>query len=277
MASICTNPQFLYKLGALIFGAGLIGGIIILILYLYSKYVKDDQIYAWSRLESYQLAVSVFVAFVMILITSQIICPVGYFTDLSKLLGAENTGGLSIYAASENYLIDSANNAFDVFLAGRYIYAIYTVASRFSVYMCAGTFTTVGTGTSPGMNFFSCIMGASMGGGAGAAVYVSPFGGHGYLLSITSVMMNTALMEYFTSILYLFLLEFANSGIAFFLLPLGVLVRMIPFSRRVGAMLMSIAFVFMFVYPLVLSIFYIRSLCKFTNRMLKLQIEEFFF
>lgn len=265
--SICTNVSFLNSISEFIILSGMIGSAIILIVYIYSRISQDDRAYAWSKIEIYQLLVSVFSAFAMVFIGSAFICQQEIYSGFMGIfsLPGISTGAngqvidlpSSIYDAAKEYLIGASNTAFATFLASRYAHASYSVASRYSVYVCGSPWSSVGSKVNPNINVFNCIMGFALPLGAGAGIYISPFAGYSTLLSLTNLMMNLSLVEYITSITYLFLLEFSVSGIAFFMLPLGILVRMVPFSRRVGALLMTVAFVFMFVYPLVLSVFYV--------------------
>jgi len=237
--------------------AAAIGLLVILIVYLYSKYANDNRYSAWAKIEVYQLGVSL-IAFGTMLILINLICTSGYFSDFAKILGFKSTGeALSFKGAAENYLKQSAVYSYNVFTSAEYFYAAYSVASRYTAYLCGNSMGGAQV-TAPGpLNKVNCIMGSSIGAGGGAGIYVSPMAGYGTYMSVVSFISNGALMSFFTNITSYFLLEFSFSGMLLFLFPLGLLIRMIPFSRRIGAALMSIGFAFIFVYPLVLSVFYI--------------------
>ena len=238
--------------------ASIIGVIIILIIYLYSKYANDNRFYAWAKIEIYQLGISL-VAFITMVILVELICQPSLYSSFANTLGFKQVpSSLSFMDAANDYLTDSASYSYKVVSSSLYFYAIYSVASRYTAYLCSnsmGPFTTIGK---PGkLNEVNCIMGSALGGGGGAGLYVVPMAGYGTYMSVVSFIANTALMALFLNMTSIFLFKFATTGIMFFLFPLGLLMRMIPFSRRVGAALMSIGFAFVFVYPLVLSVFYI--------------------
>ena len=56
---------------------------------------------------------------------------------------------------------------------------------------------------------------------------------------------------------YLFILKFVFTGFVLFFLPLGIFLRAMPFLRTTGSLLMAVSLSFVFVYPLVLSVFYL--------------------
>jgi hypothetical protein len=71
------------------------------------------------------------------------------------------------------------------------------------------------------------------------------------------VSFNTTLFSFLSALNFLLILKYILSGILLFMLPLGTFMRSVPFMRKFGALLMSVAISFVFIYPLILSVFYL--------------------
>ncbi|MFZ5500653.1 MAG: hypothetical protein ACOY58_01905, partial [Candidatus Micrarchaeota archaeon] len=63
--------------------------------------------------------------------------------------------------------------------------------------------------------------------------------------------------SYLSILNYLFVLRYVFSGFVLFFLPLGILLRALPYLRPLGSLLISVAISFLMIYPLILAVFYI--------------------
>lgn len=227
--------------------------VIIGISYMLGNLLSSTRLVVWSKTEVFQLFISLAVVGIM-MSGINTFC----MLDMSAFYGLFDVGatgvppGLDMYSAAEAYLVEAGMWTHDLMLSARYHLGGYSLMQMFGRNYCEGN---------PAYAWLFCLFGAilpSVSGGSGASsITTAPDAGYGMLTSVLGAAFNTITMSYLSVLNYIFVLRYVFSGFVLFFLPLGILLRALPYLRPLGSLLMSVAISFLMIYPLILAVFYI--------------------
>lgn len=239
---------------------GILGGIIIALVNMLGEFLHNPKVSLWSKTESVQLFVAI-VATIFILQGINLFCTI----NLVDFIGLFNVdiaadkvpaSSVTLFDGAELYLRTAAQYNLDLLSVIRYHLGGFNILESRYVAKCSPYEGVVGGVT----NTIGCLFGGFLGLGAGTAYSVNPESGYALSSSALFLAFNTVIFSYLSTLNYLFILKYVYAGLALFFLPLGVFIRSIPYMRGLGSVLIAFSVSFIFVYPLVLSMFYIDFL-----------------
>ena len=243
MVDMCSMDfTTIYSLAAY---ASVITAAIIGITYMFGNFTKNPKVSVWAKTEVIQLVISVISVIILVFLMNTF-CLVN-MNAVSELFGFTYTGDPtdSIYGGAENYLENSARYSHFTLSITRYHLKGFTVLAYIGMFECDG----VGSAAALAFPFLSgCMYGYS-------GENVAPFGGYGAINGALTAMFNANLMSYVMALNYLFILRYVYYGFVFFLLPIGIFARSLPYLRGFGSVFIAIAVSFMLIYPLTLAVF----------------------
>ncbi|HQT44601.1 MAG TPA: hypothetical protein PLO51_01365, partial [Candidatus Micrarchaeota archaeon] len=94
--------------------------------------------------------------------------------------------------------------------------------------------------------FISCLVG-------GPGYSQSKYSGEYSIEGMLSSLLNTTTASYLSAIFILFTLNFLTNGLFLYFLPLGIMLRSIPFMRGFGGALIALVLVMYIGYPVMLT------------------------
>ncbi|MFH2106247.1 MAG: hypothetical protein ABII22_03225 [Candidatus Micrarchaeota archaeon] len=208
--------------------------LILALFMMYSKSISNEKLDIWSRTELVQLFISIcFVVLFGIIVTSY--CALTSDSLAIFVEGGTQKPNLNIFEASEAYLLETAQYSHQALNVNRYYLEAFEMFKTRNRQLCADAMCLFGyTGDS-----------------------WSPYAGLSPVAGAFYVSFNTTLFSFLSALNFLLILKYILSGILLFMLPLGTFMRSVPFMRKFGALLMSVAISFIFIYPLILSVFYL--------------------
>ncbi|MFH1520060.1 MAG: hypothetical protein ABID61_00270 [Candidatus Micrarchaeota archaeon] len=223
--------------------AAMTTSLLIAISFMAGRALSNPKLILWSKTEIIQLGISLFTIFI---ITASVttFCNLNV-RSIEEALGLTPTMGatVNIYQAASEYLRDATIYTHNAIVVSRYQLEAYTVLSYFSAFECDWPIGRVGIG---------CWFGWG-------GTNMQNFGGYGAAMAALNTSFNSLLITYFTLINHIFILLFIYKGFAFFFLPVGILMRSLPYLRHFGAVLIAISMAFLIVYPAMLAIFNIMG------------------
>jgi hypothetical protein len=164
----------------------------------------------------------------------KVLCGVD-FVSLAQMFDSSVSGEQhDVYEASLSYLKDVARYCHSVVITARYYLGKINIAQSYSVWKCPMPlciFTTGGTGESK-----------------------NPHQGATFFSSFYHILMNSALLAFFSVMNLYHFLKGLEQGNLLFLLPFAVFFRSIPALRRVGAVMFGIVIAFFFAMPVTLAL-----------------------
>ncbi len=202
--------------------------------YMIGQSISNPRLIAWSKEEVVQLLIS-FLFLSLSLMMIKAMCSVDYCSFYAFFTGSSPGGSGSIYDGAVDYLSDIASYAHNVTVEARYFIGKAEIAQSYSKWKCPLPL---------------CIF---SGGGTGENDV--SYAGAGYFIGIFTMVMQSGLFAFFSAMLNLQFITSLSSGFFLMLFPFAVFFRTMPFMRRVGAVIMAIAFSFFVVYPFLLSVF----------------------
>ncbi|MDO8554450.1 MAG: hypothetical protein Q7S22_06595 [Candidatus Micrarchaeota archaeon] len=228
----------------------ILGGIIIALVNMFGQTTHNPKLSLWSKTEVVQLFTSL-VATILILQGVNIYCSI----NLLSVVNLFTTGttitapasSVTLFGGAELYLKQSALFNKELLSITRYHLGAYNILEGRYLSRCA---------EDDGANILLCMFGGFVGAG-GASHTQAPESGYSTVSSGLFLSFNTQMFSYLSSLNYLFILRYIFSGMVLFFLPLGTFIRSIPYLRGLGSLLIAVSASFLFIYPLVLSIFYI--------------------
>jgi len=235
----------------LIAGASTVTVLFIAFGYMLGQALHNPKVSLWAKTEVIQLFMSAVYA-VLIFAALQAFCTFN-FASVGDLFGLDTgaQGALNIFDAADGYLREGAFYIKDVLSVARYHLGAYSIFQMRSLWLCEEGGVT---------NILFCIFGSAVAnpsGGASAGIGVSPESGYALAAAGMNVAFNSLLFSYLSTLNYLFILNYILSAMIFFFLPLGIFLRSMPYLRGLGSLFMAMTLAFLFVYPSVLSIFYL--------------------
>ncbi len=240
VATVC-SPEFMDFLTSTIFPlaayAGIITAIIIAVSFMVGQAIRNPKVTVWAKTEVVQL----FISFVSLLLLSSLF---GFFCsidmhNIADIFEITYSGPSSMFDAAEDYLVSAARYSHNALTVVRYHLEGYTVLGCMGAFKCAYSMDHTGWG---------CWFGFS-------GTQTQPFGGYAALNAALNTIFNSTLMSYLMSLNYLMILLYIYKGFAFFLFPIGIFMRSMPYMRSFGSVLISIAISFSIIYPLFLATF----------------------
>ncbi len=240
MVDVCASLQgiletSIYPSAAI---ASLATAALIGVTYMVSQMIQNPRLSTWAKTEAPQLITSTVFAFLVVFLI-QTTCvmkvdSVSSIVDLAQVQGVDLT--LPLLDGSAAYVKNVASFAHNATVNTRYYLGTINLLESQSIWKC------------PLWCFFSQ-------GGTGTSYM--PGSGASYMTAGFMVAFNVALMGYMNALMHLYFLGYIQSGFFLFLLPLGIMLRALPYMRQVGSLLLAVVFGFFVVYPLILASFYV--------------------
>lgn len=234
----------------------LVTGMIIALCYMFGNATNNPKVLLWAKTEIVQLFISLATVGILFGIIASF-CAI----DLRSILTLFDVPSprlpanpLSVYDGGELYLVQGGIWVHDILSAARYHLGGFNILEMYGRWICDGP------AGSPAVDFIFCIFGNALSLGGGTGISASPDSGWAYLAPALSVSFNTLVFSYLSILNYLFILRYVYSGFVFFFLPVGIFLRSMPFMRGLGSLMISVTISFLFIYPLVLSVFYLDFL-----------------
>ncbi len=216
---ICGPAGSLFTEWQMFTGAALLFSIAaIVFLYLVNRFFQNSEGAAWSKLELYEVFVTVVIIIAVAAATDQA-CKV----HAGMLFpGTSIPSGYNIYQASVYYLEEFSSSLMYITTA---LYAMYCWMDPLASMTFTGKPLGIGTAIQPT---------------AGIAATIKP--------GLTNAF-NMLIIGYVINKVQIFLVDFVSFGFLKYYLPLGVVLRSFAPTRRIGGTIIAIALGFLFVYP----------------------------
>ncbi len=256
-AAVC-GTDFLNFLTSVIYPlagyASVLTGIIIAIVFMIGEATSNPKLTVWSKTEIVQL----FASIVSLLLLSSVF---GFFCALdiksvAELFGLNYPGPTTMFNAAQSYLVGAATYSHNALTVIRYHLEGYSVLAAMGLFKC----TNLGSEVVIVLPFLSgCGYGET-------GDNLSPFGGYAAMNGALTMIFNSVLMSYLMSLNYLMILLYIYKGFAFFLFPIAIFIRSMPYMRGLGSILIAVAISFTIVYPFFLAIFDIMANDALFNR-----------
>lgn len=235
--NVFTNAVF-----PLLIAASLATATIITLSYMAGISFNNPRLTLWAKTEIIQLFISLAsVSIIILAVTTFCGLDMKEIADIFDLPGTH--ASINVYDAARGYLIGATQYTHNAIVVTRYHLEAYTVLSYFNAFICDFQIGRFGLG---------CLFGYA--GGTD-----QPFGGYSADIAAMNIFFNGMIIANFTVLNFLFVLLFVYKGFVFLFLPLGVLLRALPYMRQVGSLLIALALSFLVVYPFVLGIFYLMG------------------
>ena len=245
-AAVC-GPDFIDFLSSTIFpiaaAAGVLAGVVIALTYMAGEVLRNPKLAVWSKTEIVQLLIS-FASLLFLGSLFAFFCSLD-MQGVASIFELEYTGPDNMFDAAENYLVSAAKYSHNALAVLRYHLKAYTILGYMGEFQC----TSLSSGVVIAFPFLSgCGYGYS--GTSGL-----PFGGYAALNTALNTVFNSTLMSYVISLNYLIILLYIYRGFAFFLFPIGIFLRSMPYMRGLGSTLISVAIAFTIIFPFFLAVF----------------------
>ncbi len=236
-----TNLTMLSGLGAII------TAVIIALGYMVGEFLQNPRIIVWAKIELGQFVVSMLLLILIVACLDVFACSLK-FGDVKQFTGI--TGDLQIATlgisddanlidASKAYSLNLVKFNKDVLTKIRFNIGRIELRAGFSRWQC---------GQDEGMSegkVFSCLIG-------GPGFSKAEYSGEYSISGVLSALLNTTTASYLSAIFILFTLEFLTNGLFMYFLPLGIMLRSIPFMRGFGGALIALVLVMYIGYPVML-------------------------
>ncbi len=242
--------------------ASIISFSVIGLIYMLSKILQDQRLEYWSKREVYEVFLTaIFALFISFLITNIMV--------KGKAVYILGIAGFGPFESEENFTdyldylaypyFDSTNSLssggpFSTNPTGQYmsfvdaseVYLRASVAyiSKFTNYLqnSIGNFYKIS-----GLSRLSCLNLCLFG---GSSFSFSPFSGFTSFISVYSMALNSASFFLLSAYIQYFLIAYFFNGFFIYFLPIGILLRTIPFFRNIGAIFISLSLGFYFLLPI---------------------------
>ena len=198
------------------------------IVYMVGKFTENPRLNVWAQAELGQIILSIIIA-VFILGGMIWFCLEGSGLAVSAGMysgGSPYSG--NIYDISCNYLSDVAQYSNDVMSLIRYNIGVGNIRASLNEFGCKTDEIFY--------NPYRCQM-AFLG---GPATSWNKYASNYNYVSLFNTSLNIATICFFNSLFLLYLLQYISSGVFFVLLPIGIILRTIPFLRGLGGSLIAI-------------------------------------
>jgi len=242
-AAIC-GTEFTDFLSAVIYPlvayAGIVAGILIAITFMAGQFLRNPKLNVWSRTEILQLFMSIISLFLLVLMFNSF-CAID-MRDVAEIFEIPYTCDsppCSVFDAAEDYLWKSGVYCHNALIVARYHLKGYTVLGYMGEFECDMSTGFIGWG---------CWFGYS-------GTNVQPYGGYAAMNAALGTIFNSTLMSYLAVLNYLIILIYIYKGFAFFLFPIGIFLRSMPYMRAFGSVMIAVSISFVIIYPFFLAVF----------------------
>lgn len=211
--------------------------------YMVGNLISNPKVTLWAKTEIIQLFFTIAAVVVIIQLIS-VFCSID-ISALSGMTGVSTDNTLphsNLFDSAEEYLSKTAEYTHTVLRIERYHLKAFDMLQGRSRWECADKIFGVQL----------CLFG-------GSGPSFAPYAWTSYYAGAFHVAFQSALFSFLFTMNSWFILQYVNKGFVLFFLPLGILLRSLPFMRSVGALFITVALCFMIVYPTVLSLFYLVS------------------
>jgi len=203
--------------------------------YMIGQIFSNPKISLWSKTEIIQLFFSlVSIFFIIIFVQSFCSLNIGAVSELTTIPSTET---ISIFDAAEKYFLKSGAYIHTALNIEQYQLMSYNMLLLRGRYDCS-------------FGPLLCLFGNSM-------ISYSPYAWASVSMGILNISFNSTLIAFMSNLSFFFVLKYAASGFVMLFLPLGIFFRSLPYLRSLGSLFIAVAFSFMIVYPLILSVFYL--------------------
>jgi len=216
--------------------------ILIALVMMFGRATNNPKLSDWSKTEVVQLPITV-ASILVIMLFINAFCAID-MNSLRSLFGKPElpppphvTGYpdsqyYNVFDSAESYLVQSAGFAREAMVVARYHHSVYNIFLMRNTYRCDGW----------------CLFGNS-------GITYQGFAGYAGRLNMMGMLFNTALTSYLSALNSLFIFLFVKNGFFLTLLPMGIMVRSLPFFRTFGSVLIAVAMSFFVIYPATLAVF----------------------
>lgn len=201
----------------------LISILFVSIFFMYGKFMSSPEIEGVYMVELQQIGLTVVM---MILITGgiEILCSTSLTSEGLLLSDSEN-----VYSSVKNMQLNLMKKTMDFYIS-----------------------------LMDGVNAYS-ILGSSQAGitGTGVSIMFSPVAGGNFISQTIAPLGQSVLIAYFAQAFQYSLFEFSRSKIFLMLLPIGLVLRSFPITRKFGGVLIALVLGLSYIYPLFLNFGYL--------------------
>ncbi len=224
--------------------AGISAVLIIGVSYLFAQATRNDKMLDWSKTEIFQVFISIIAAVLVVALINGF-CGIS-MDSITGFFGYPAVAATNLFEGAKSYLVSAAEFTHKVVVVQRYYLASFSMLDYHSLWKCD----------------WGCLFGSS-------GQSVNPDAGYASILPGISLAFNSSLFAYLSSLNYLFILLFTDSGLVLLFLPLGIFLRSMPYMRPLGSLLIAVSLSFMIIYPFILASFSLvfKDLFVFPNEM----------
>lgn len=228
---VCADFGWLYSLSFLSLGITLV---VVGIAYALGQMLSNPQFNVWAKTEIYQVFISAFIVLLIIFISDSF-CHFQYSSVAGLVDGhavytnPEISDDDNVINASGKYLANIANFAKTEMRAGRTLYGVMEVASRYTRIPCMPAIT-------------GCTMGTN-------GYTLRPYSGLSGWMQALNFSMYTDTASYLTALAQMCLLAFINGKGFMIYLPFAIIIRSLPMMRQFGGGLLAICLSLFLIFP----------------------------
>lgn len=240
--------------------AGVLTGLVVAASYMVGEAINNPKLVTWSKSELIQLFISaisaIFIIYLVVTVCQTPALDVSTLTAVSS--NQVDNAPLPVFATlfdgAQLSILKTANFTHSVLNIERYHLSAFNMLEARGRWECGDHL---------------CIFGSN-------GVSSSPYAGITTISSSFNFAFNSAILSYISSLNYLFLLLFAYNGLALFMIPIGLLVRSVPYLRGLGTLFLSVALCFFIIYPALITLtgFATNSMLKIPNSLKPYQSES---
>jgi len=222
--------------------------------YMIGSSMANPKLTLWAKTEAIQILISL--SSILILIPALgAFCSINA-TDINEAVGSPSgttVVSANVFESAAAYANNAASYSHKALTVIRYHLEAYSILSQMNKFECDTlSFGSIGCYLGFCLDLpLGCLFGES-------GVGVSPYAG-GAKQAALNAFFNTTLISYFSALNFLFILLFTYKGFVLVFLPIGLVLRSVPYLRQFGAVLIAVALSFFFVYPLFLAVFNLIS------------------
>lgn len=210
--------------------------------FMLGQILQNPKMLVWAKIEMGQLAVSAMIVILVVAGLNVFACNLS-FADVKQFTGVNNAQINSLGIPNGANLVD-ASKAYATWLVGFNHDVLVRIRANIGKIELRAGFSRWKCGSDAG-GFISCLIG-------GAGNSVAKYSGEYTISGMLGGLLNTVSTTYLSSIFILFTLEFLTSGLFAYFLPIGILLRSVPFMRGFGGALIALVLVMYIGYPVMM-------------------------
>ncbi|MFA5105839.1 MAG: hypothetical protein WC506_02665 [Candidatus Micrarchaeia archaeon] len=210
--------------------------------FMLGQILQNPKILVWAKIEMGQLAVSAMIVILVVAGLNVFACNLA-FSDVKQFTGINDASINSLGIPNNANLIDASKD-YGRWLVGFNHDVLVKIRSNIGKIELRAAFSRWECGSDAG-GFISCLVG-------GAGNSVAKYSGEYTISGMLGGLLNTVSAAYLSSIFILFTLEFLTSGLFAYFLPIGIMLRSVPFMRGFGGALIALVLVMYVGYPVMM-------------------------